>query len=190
MTDLTPAVDAPVEGGATPLFETAMDMLTDARAQVTNPRITNDEHGLLIAMAVALRADCTRRRVGAVIVDVHGRIVGTGRNGAPAGRPGCLSAGACPRGLLTYEQVAPGSTYSAGAGACIALHAEVNACLYTDASDRRGGTIYVSDPPCDGCSNAIAGSGLARAVWPEKTETGWVVRSIDVASSPIGGNYS
>lgn len=186
MTDLP----AHADGATTSLFASTMDMLTDARAAVTNPRITNDEHGILIAMAVALRADCSRRRVGAVIVDAHGRIVGTGRNGAPAGRPGCLSAGACPRGQLTYDQVAAGSTYSAGAGACIALHAEVNACLYTDASDRRGGTIFVSDPPCDGCGNAIAGSGIARAVWPERTGDGWVVRSIDVASSPIGGNYS
>lgn len=174
-----------------PLFATTMDLLTDARGEVVgNPRISNDEHGVLIAMAVALRADCTRRRVGAVIVDVHGRIVGTGRNGAPAGRPGCLSAGACPRGQLTYDQVAPGSTYGPGAGACIALHAEVNACLYSDASDRRGGVIYVSDAPCDDCSKAIAGSGIARAVWPELVEGAWTIRSIDVASSPIGGNYA
>lgn len=174
-----------------PLFASAMDLLTDARNEVVNhPRISNDEHGVLIAMAVALRADCTRRRVGAVIVDIHGRIVGTGRNGAPAGRPGCLSAGACPRGQLTYDQVAPGSTYGSGVGTCIALHAEVNACLYTDASDRRGGTVYVSDAPCDDCSKAIAGSGLARAVWPEQVEGRWTIRSIDIASSDIGGNYA
>ena len=67
-----------------PLFALVMDALTEHRGLVPDhDRITSDEHGVLMAMAVALRADCTRRRVGAIIVDVHGRVVGTGRNGAP-----------------------------------------------------------------------------------------------------------
>lgn len=58
-----------------------------------------DGYFLGVAEAVAVRADCTRRRIGAVIVDPDRRIVSTGYNGAPSGQPGCLSAGACPRGL-------------------------------------------------------------------------------------------
>lgn len=44
------------------------------------------------------RADCTRRRVAAIIVDERNLQVSQGYNGAPSGEPGCLSAGACPRG--------------------------------------------------------------------------------------------
>jgi dCMP deaminase len=171
----------------TDIFQTAMQAAWDVRALVPDERITTDEHGLVVAMSVALRADCTRRRVGTLIVDVHGRTVDTGRNGAPPGRPGCLTEGACPRGKLTYDQVAPGSTYSAGAGKCIALHAEVNALIHSDPLARLGGTIYITDPPCDDCSTALAGSGLRRAVWPEKTEDGFVIKSILIAESPVGG---
>ncbi len=70
-------------------------------------RISRDDYGLTVARAVAARADCTRRQVGAVIMDDEGRIVSTGYNGAPAGEPGCASAGACPRGQLAYASEAP-----------------------------------------------------------------------------------
>lgn len=56
-----------------------------------------DEYGLGIARAVAVRGDCTRRKVGAVILDKDHRQVGGGYNGTVPGQPGCLE-GACPRG--------------------------------------------------------------------------------------------
>lgn len=56
-----------------------------------------DDYYLGIAWAVAARADCTRRKAGTVIVK-DATIIGHGYNGAPPGRPGCLSDGACPRG--------------------------------------------------------------------------------------------
>jgi dCMP deaminase len=174
------------------LFSLAAEALNDLRNLVPEyERITDDEQGVLAAFAFALRADCTRRRVGAVGVDRHGRVIGTGRNGAPPGRPGCLTAGACPRGRLSYDQIAAGSTYSAGSGACIALHAEVNCTINSASPDRRlGGTVYVTDAPCDDCSKHLAGSGWARVVWPERHDDGtWTVRSYDL-SGPIGGHYS
>lgn len=64
---------------------------------LNGPRPSWDEHFIAIARTVAERADCTRRRVGAVIASDH-RIVATGYNGVPAGHPGCLTAGGCPRG--------------------------------------------------------------------------------------------
>lgn len=143
-----------------------------------------DSYFLGIAQAVAVRADCTRSKVGAVIVKDH-RIVSTGYNGAPAGEPGCLSAGACPRGRHyridneVYgwksacacghpdwpcpDAVEPGSSYDN----CVALHAESNALLYSSLDERRGATLYVTREPCTGCHKLIQGAGIARVVWPQ-----------------------
>lgn len=130
-----------------------------------------DTYFLGIAEAVAQRADCRRRRVGAVLV-ANRRIVATGYNGAHPGGPSCL-AGECPRGLLSTTDMAPGSSYDTGAGACVALHAEQNCLLYADRSRSEGATIYITHEPCDGCRRMILGSGVARAVWPGGT---WQVR--------------
>ncbi len=127
-------------------------------------RITRDAYGLKLAEAVALRADCTRRQVGAVIIDTEGRIVSTGYNGAPAGEPGCLTAGACPRGQLTYAQQAGGAAYEAGESRCIALHAEVNAVVYAGRERCKGATIYVTDEPCYLCALVIKAAGISRVV--------------------------
>lgn len=168
----------------TDLFQNAISQLNVLRNEVPmNDRITNDEHGVLRAMTEALRADCTRRRVGAVIVDAHKRVIGSGRNGAAPGRPGCLSAGACPRGRLSYDDVPLGSSYSNGSGNCIALHAEINTLLHsTSHQGRAGGTIYVTDIPCLECDKQLLGAGLARAVWPEQVGSKWIIREYDLTS--------
>lgn len=178
--------------GPSTFLQGALDALDTLRADVTeHPRISSDQHAVIVAFAVSLRADCTRRRVGCVVYDTHGRIIGTGYNGAPPGRPGCLSAGACPRGQMSKTQVLPGSSYATGAsGACIANHAERNGVMFSDPIGRRGGTMAVTDAPCDDCSLMLAGSGLARVLWPEHTDRGlWVIRSRFLDTEPIGGLY-
>src|SRR5208282_5056658 len=55
-----------------------------------------DLYFLAIAEAVAERADCTRRKVGAVIT-IGNRSAVCGYNGSPPGARGCLE-GKCPRG--------------------------------------------------------------------------------------------
>jgi dCMP deaminase len=133
---------------------------------VTSLRPDWDPYFLGNACAVATRADCTRRKIGAVIVDTDHRVLGQGYNGAPPGRPGCLSMNACPRGQMTVEEVIPGSSYDTGAGSCIAVHAEINAIL--DAGGRRacrGATLYITDKPCDGCARIIEAAGIARVVF-------------------------
>lgn len=127
-------------------------------------RPSRDEYGLQLARTVALRADCTRRQVGAVIIDQEGRIVSTGYNGAPAGEPGCLTAGACPRGQLTYAQQAGGAAYEAGESRCVALHAEINAVVYAGRERCKGSTIYVTDEPCYLCALVIKAAGIDRVI--------------------------
>lgn len=184
-------MSAPTLVRGTSLFQRAAQVLDDLRNEVPDhERITDDEQGVLAAFAFAIRADCTRRRVGCIVVDAYGRVIGSGRNGAPSGQPGCLTSGACPRGQLTYDQVAAGTPYQGG-GACIALHSELNGIAFTDPHARRGGTIYITDAPCDECAKHLAGSGLARVVWPERQPDGsWAVTSFDIVpGGPIGGFY-
>lgn len=123
------------------------------------------EWGLNLAQAVATRADCTRRRVGAVLMTPDHSIVATGYNGGPPKGPSCL-AGQCPRGQRSEVEVPAGSSYDTGPGACIALHAEQNALLRASWEQMRGGTLFVTDRPCDGCVRMIVGTPLDRVVWP------------------------
>lgn len=117
-----------------------------------------DEYFLVIAKAVALRADCSRRAVGCVLVDSRNRIISTGYNGAPAGDPGCLS-GACPRGQLSYDEVAALSSYDMGAGTCISVHAEANALLYAPRIEP-GTRAYITFQPCPTCFKLLRAAGI------------------------------
>lgn len=124
-----------------------------------------DEYWLDVAQAVSARGDCTRSRVGAILVDWQGRLRGAGYNGSRPGGPSCLR-GHCPRGRLSLDDLAPGSSYDTGAGACIAIHAELNLILYTAPEERDGGTVYTTRIPCDGCMRVLQGSNVSRIVWP------------------------
>lgn len=88
-----------------------------------------DEWALGIAYAVGPgptgRADCTRRKVGAIIVEPHRHdIVGVGYNGGPRGGPSCLK-GECPRGRHYRIECVCGAchdTECAGPGVCESRH--------------------------------------------------------------------
>lgn len=121
-----------------------------------------DDYFLALARTVSLRADCTRRKVGCVIVDQDHRVVATGYNGAAPGELGCLE-GACPRGHLTYAELAEHSDYAAGPGRCIAKHAEHNALDYAVGSTE-GATVYLTDKPCPNCAERLADAKIERVV--------------------------
>lgn len=150
-----------------------------------------DTYFLKIAEHVAARADCTRRKVGYVIVDSGRRIISTGYNGTNPGQLGCLR-GACPRGRH-YEtwptsnrvvgtgnkcggcgrqwpcpdSAPPRSSYDTGPGSCIALHAEANALLYAGRTVE-GAVAYGTDWPCDGCLRLLHGARIGRIVTPDE----------------------
>lgn len=152
-------------------------------------RPTTDEWFLGIAQAVAAMADCTRSKVGAVIATGK-ELIQPGYNGAPPGKPGCLTDGACPRGrhyksyaghadgrgIIDYcacdkpwpcpDAVEAMSSYDTGPGACIAVHAELNAIMRAGRDRCAGATMYVTREPCDGCWRVIDGAGIVRVVWP------------------------
>lgn len=120
-----------------------------------------DAYFLGIAEAVSARGDCRRRRVGAVLVRGDRTIAATGFNGSEPGGPSCLR-GECPRASSGVE---PGSSYDTGVGACVAIHAESNACAYAR-EDTTGYTMYVTCAPCAGCVRTMKAHRLRAAYWP------------------------
>lgn len=153
-------------------FAEAVEKMSAESAEVAreeilrvDPRPTWHEWALNVADVVATRADCTRRQVGAVILDEEHRIISTGYNGYPTDRPGCLSAGACPRGQRSYAEIAADSPYVGVSVVCEAIHAEENAILYAR-KDLRGSTLYSTQKPCPNCQRFIAGAGIDLVVWP------------------------
>ncbi|MFC9974332.1 deoxycytidylate deaminase [Spirillospora sp. NPDC127200] len=146
------------------MVETVYDLEVDLyRSRQRTKRPDWDEYFIKIAEAVALRGDCTRRQVGAVVVDGSRRIVSTGYNGSQPSGPSCL-AGECPRARSGVE---PGSSYDTGPGTCHAVHAEANALLYAGRDGTSGSTLYLTTEPCDGCWRLIHAAGISRVVWPD-----------------------
>lgn len=113
-----------------------------------------------------MRSDCRRRRQGTIIVQ-RKRVISTGYIGVAPGQPGCLE-GACPRGLLSFDEVAAYTSYDSGPGECISTHSEANALLFADYSQLAGATLYTwPGMPCLGCRKLIRSSGIIRVVWPD-----------------------
>lgn len=130
-----------------------------------------DDYFLAIAKAVSARAKCTRRQVGAVLVDLDHRIISTGYNGAASGAPECTE-GACPRGHMSYDDVEARSGYDdpMSPGYCISVHAEMNALLYAN-RDKWGSTMYVTYPACSGCLKAMRAAGVSSVVYMTENDT-------------------
>jgi dCMP deaminase len=156
-------------------------------------RPTWDETWMAVAEAVAARSRCVRSSVGVAVVDADNRIRATGYNGPPAGLnvalvPGdCLAF--CPRSQrLAGHHPAPlpgdnrfplgtcgepgcarpvghaAGEPTAGHDDCVASHAEANALMFGDRTERLGGTLYSTRVPCQTCAKMVANSGLARVV--------------------------
>lgn len=111
-----------------------------------NDRLSQDEYFMIMAATTSLRATCSRRKVGAVMVR-EGRVVSTGYNGSPPGYDHC-TGGDC----LMHN------------GSCInTIHAEMNALINANALCD---TIYCTDQPCINCYKAILSHNpKMRIVW-------------------------
>lgn len=119
-----------------------------------------DETFLAVADIMAQRSTCSRRKVGAVLVQDN-RIISTGYNGAAPGLQHCVDGG-CPRGKMSFTEVAPFADYNLFP--CVAIHAEANALLRAGHGAARGGTLYVTCKPCQQCTNLINAAEIGRIV--------------------------
>lgn len=130
-------------------------------------RPSKDEYYLGIALAVAARSTCLRRRYGCVVV-ANDEIIATGYNGAARGDVNCCDTGKCAR---------VGREHNDGDyGTCPAVHAEMNALLSASRSETIGATLYLAGvdletgervdgiSPCPVCSRMIANAGISAVV--------------------------
>lgn len=114
-----------------------------------------------LASLAALRSNCMKRRVGAVLVGGRERkVISTGYNGTARGMRNC-NEGGCSR---------CNSAQHAGAGldTCLCLHAEENALLEAGRERiREGAIIYCNTCPCLTCSVKIAQVGISEVVYSQ-----------------------
>ena len=117
-----------------------------------------------IAYMAATRSQCSRRKVGALLVQGK-KLLGTAYNGAPMGVSDCAEAGCMV--VEEYEKVVTdGVEEMVKKQRCIrTIHAEQNLLLFTDRKDREGSTVYVTDQPCWTCANMLANSGIKEIVF-------------------------
>ena len=126
--------------------------------KIVDPRPDWDTYFMEIANVVATRANCSRRKVAAVVVADH-RIISTGYNGTPRGVKNCFEGG-CPR---CAGKAPSGSSLEE----CICVHAEQNAICQAAFYGIRldGATIYVTISPCLTCAKLIINAGIREVVY-------------------------
>ncbi len=137
-------------------------------------RPSKEEYYWSIALAVAQRATCLRRRFGAIIINLD-KIVSTGYCGAPRNTPNCIDLGKCYRDIL---KIAPGQGYDK----CRSVHAEENAMMHASWQDMRGAVMYIagqdltkgSQPvveatPCSMCKRKIMNSQIEKVITKESS---------------------
>ncbi len=119
-----------------------------------------DEYFMEIAKVVALRSNCTRRHVAAVIVKDK-RIISTGYNGTPRGIKNC-NEGGCPR----CSSTAPSGTKL---DECLCSHGEENAIVQAAYHGIcvKDATLYTTFSPCLNCAKMIINAGIREVVYNE-----------------------
>ena len=121
-------------------------------------RPTWDEYFMSIARVVAMRSNCMKRKVAAIIVKDL-RVVSTGYNGTPRGAKNC-NEGGCPR---CNGMAASGTALDE----CLCCHGEENAITQAayHGTSLKGSTLYTTFAPCLLCTKMIINSGIAEVVY-------------------------
>lgn len=119
-----------------------------------------------MAVVAATRSTCARLHVGAVLAR-DGRVLSTGYNGAPAGRPHCA-----------HRDDRPCRT---------AVHAETNAVAFAarHGVTVEGATLYLTHSPCLGCAGLLINSGVAEVVYLEPYRSDDGIRELTAAGVTV-----
>ena len=148
-------------------------MSDHSEAHVSEPagrvsRPTWDEYFMKVAVFVAERSTCLRRRVGAVLVKDK-QMLATGYNGAPKNITHCDKTG-CLRQQLNIPS---GQRHEM----CRGLHAEQNVILQAAqfGVSTSGSSLYITNTPCSICAKMIINAGIRRILfqgdYPDKLAT-------------------
>ncbi len=179
LADLTVWNDGAIEDLHLRLDQTLRDWLMQAK------RPGWDDYFMQIAQIVALRSNCMKRKVAAVVVKDR-RIVSTGYNGTPRGVKNC-NEGGCPR----CNSLAASGT---NLGECLCSHAEENSitqAAYHGISLKEA-TLYSTFSPCLICTKMIINAGIREVVFNVEyplaevaqdllRQAGVTVRQVDLA---------
>lgn len=118
-------------------------------------RPPRDHVNLVIADTVSLRATCSRRKVGCVLVNSKGHILSTGYNGVAAGLKHCTGKNRCG-----------GANHKSGSGldVCEAIHAEQNALLQCK-DVYEIDVCYTTTQPCIHCVKLLLNTSCQTIVY-------------------------
>ena len=117
-----------------------------------------DDYFMELAKVAALRSNCVKRKVAAIIIRDK-RVISTGYNGTPRGTKNCYQGG-CPR---CYDLADSGTRLDE----CLCSHGEENAitqAAYHGVSVKDG-TLYTTVAPCLMCTKMIINAGLREVVY-------------------------
>jgi len=111
-------------------------------------RVDLDYTMLHVALVLSQRSTCVKLRVGAVLTNEKGIILGTGYNGVPRSMKHCIDA------------PCSGASAPKGADLCEAVHAEQNALLQCKDTEAIV-NIYVTHAPCMRCTKLLLNTRCA-----------------------------
>lgn len=122
-------------------------------AKTTRP--TFDDIYMELALSLARRSHCIRKKVGAVLTK-ESRIISVGYNGPPANTHHC-----------DIEYGGTGCALDRKGSCSLSIHAEENAILYAakNGASMDGGTIYVTLAPCLACARIIFTMGIKKVIY-------------------------
>jgi dCMP deaminase len=128
---------------------------------MSNHRPDWDEYFMSIARIVALRSNCMKRKVAALIIKDR-RIISTGYNGTPRGVKNC-NEGGCPR----CNSLAPSGT---ALEECFCSHGEENAIVQAayHGISLKDSTLYSTYAPCLICTKMIINAGICEVVYDQE----------------------
>lgn len=110
---------------------------------------------MAMAAITAQRSTCARRRVGAVVVDKAGKVLGTGYNGVAHGAPHCNENAPCLGAIATS---------GIDLDKCEAIHAEANALLHSRDLDTAW-ACFTTLSPCWACLRMLLATPIQHIVY-------------------------